>query len=60
MNKDNKGKVIKLNISRDINDKKPSIISNDKVIDIRKNQMDKMIDDLASINKREDEDLLEM
>lgn len=61
MSKNNKGKVIKLVITKEIDYEKETKLSEDvNVVDIRKNQIDKMIDDLASINKRDEEDLLEM
>jgi hypothetical protein len=62
MGKDNKVKVIKLIATKAVDDKKESNLSKGvNVIDIRKNQIDKMIDDIVSINKREEEeDLLEM
>ncbi len=59
MGNKNKGKVIKLIVRKDVDCNKTTDTSNDKsVIDFRKSQMSKMIDDLVSLNKK-DEDLLE-
>ena len=59
MGNKNKGKVIRLIIKENVGDKKPTNSFNKTpVIDIRKNQISKMIDDLVSLNKK-DEDLLE-
>lgn len=59
MDNNNKGKVIRLIIRKDVDDKKTTNSSdNSAVVDIRKNQISKMIDDLVSLNKK-NEDLLE-
>lgn len=61
MDNNKKGKVIKLVVTKEDDDKKETNLSEDvNVINIRKNQIDKMIEDIASLNKSDEEDLLEM
>ena len=58
MEKDS-GRLIKVNFKKDYDDKKSSNTPRKcDVVDIRKNQMSKMVDDLVSIIKK-NEDFLE-
>lgn len=59
MSNKNKGKVIVYNFKKDLDDTKTTESSKENIVlDLRKNYIEKMVNDLASLNDKH-EDLLE-